>query len=129
MTTPRKTYRTPRAIVSGFGATREGTAEAYFQRLTAVAMIPLTLAFIWIVLDLLSKDYNGVRAELAQPFPAIVLLLFIFAGVYHMQIGARAVILDYAPPHIREWVTMINTLFCWAVGVACAFAALRIAFV
>lgn len=129
MANSNKSFRTPRAIVSGLGASRYGTAETYYQKLTAVAMVPLTIAFIWVILDLLSKDYNGVRAELSHPFPVVVLLLFVLAGVYHMQIGMRAVLLDYAPPKIREWTTMANTLFCWAIGIALVYATIRIAFV
>ncbi len=52
-----------------------------------------------------------MRAELAQPMPAIALLLFVIVGVYHMQIGMRSVILDYLRGHAREWALIANALF------------------
>ena len=47
------------------------------------------------MLDLLHKDYNGVRAELGRPVPAILLLAFILAGIVHMELGMRSIIVDY----------------------------------
>ena len=93
------------------------------------ALVPLTFAFVWLLLALLHKDYNGVRAELAQPLPAIALLLFILAGVYHMQIGMRSVILDYLHGHSREWALIANAFFAVALGMICVYAVLRIGFV
>jgi len=98
------------------------------MHLTSLALVPLTFAFVWLVLSLLHKDYNGARAELAEPIPAIVLLLFVMAGVYHMQMGMRSVILDYLQGHAREWAIILNAFFAAALGLACVYAILRISF-
>ncbi len=81
------------------------------------------------VLDIVSKDYNGVRAELGHPAPAIVLLLFVLAGAYHMENGMRSVIIDYLPGRLREWALIGNAVFAFVIGGACVYAALRIGFV
>jgi len=52
-----------------------GTTDARLVHLTSVALVPLTLGFVWLMVDLLRKDYNGVRAELTRPVPAILLLV------------------------------------------------------
>jgi succinate dehydrogenase / fumarate reductase membrane anchor subunit len=124
-----KTARTPLSRVRYLGSARLGTDENWLQRLTAAALVPLTIAFVWLTLTLLHKDYNGVRAELSHPLPAIVLLLFVLVGVYHMQIGMRAIILDYVQGYACEWALMVNVFFAAALGLACVYAVLRIGFV
>ena len=124
-----KTLRTPLSRVRYLGSARLGTDENWLQRATAVALVPLTIAFVWLLLTLLHKDYNGVRAELGQPLPAIVLLLFVLAGVCHMQIGMRSIILDYVHGHARGWALIANAFFAAALGLAYVYAVLRIGFV
>jgi succinate dehydrogenase / fumarate reductase membrane anchor subunit len=124
-----KSLRTPLSRVRYLGSARAGAEENWLQHVTSVALIPLTIAFAWLVLTLLHKDYNGVRAELGRPLPAIVLVLFVLVGLYHMQIGLRAIILDYVHGHAREWALMITAFFAAAVGLACVYAVLRIGFV
>ena len=70
-----------------------------------------------------------MRAELGEPLPAILLLLFVLAGVYHMQIGMRSVIVDYVQGHAREWALIANAFVASALGLACVYAVLRIGFV
>jgi succinate dehydrogenase / fumarate reductase, membrane anchor subunit len=111
------------------GSAHLGAAESARMRLTSMALVPLTVAFVWLVLSLLHKDYNGVRAELGRPLPAIALLLFVLAGVYHMQIGMKSVILDYLQGHAREWALIANAFFAVALGLTCVYAVLRIGFV
>ena len=121
--------RTPLGRVGYLGSARSGVRDDWFMRLTSVALVPLTIAFVWLLLSLLSKDYNGARAELGSPGPAILVLLFVLAGVYHMQLGMRSIILDYVGGHAREWALIANLFFCAAVGLACVYAVLRIGFV
>jgi succinate dehydrogenase / fumarate reductase membrane anchor subunit len=102
--------------------------EAWLMHVTSLALIPLSLGFVWLVLDLLHMDYNGVRSTLARPLPAILLLAFIIAGVFHMELGMRSVIVDYVNGRARVWALLANTCFCALLALACVYAALRIAF-
>ena len=61
--------RTPLGRIRYLGSARSGTTQAWHMRLTAIALVPLTIAFIWLILSLVGKDYNGVRSELGQPVP------------------------------------------------------------
>jgi succinate dehydrogenase / fumarate reductase, membrane anchor subunit len=105
-----------------------GTTEARLIHLTSVALVPLTLGFVWLMVDLLRKDYNGVRAELTRPVPAILLLAFIFAGIVHMELGMRSVIVDYIGGQSRAWALAANTCFAALLALACLYATLRVAF-
>ena len=125
----KPSFRTPLGHVRWLGAAHFGTDEAMRLRLTSIALVPLTIAFVWILLTLLSKDYNGVRAELGEPLPALLVLMFVLAGVYHMAIGMRSVIVDSVHGWPREWALTANTLFSGALGLACVYAILRIGFV
>ena len=84
--------------------------------MTSLALVPLTIGFVWLMLDLLRKDYNGVRAELTHPIPAILLLAFIFAGIVHMELGMRSVIVDYIGGQAARFGAGRQHLFCCASG-------------
>ncbi len=125
----KPSFRTPLGRVRWLGAAHAGAEEASRMHLTSIALVPLSIAFVWVVLSLLGKDYNGARAELGEPLPALLVLMFVLAGVYHMEIGMRSVIVDYIHGKGREWALTLNTLFCIALGLACIYAILRISFV
>jgi succinate dehydrogenase / fumarate reductase, membrane anchor subunit len=129
MAADNDSLRNPMSKVRYLGSARWGVGENWRMRLTSVALIPLTVAFVWLMLSLLSKDYNGVRAELGRPLPAIIVMLFVLVGIYHMQIGARSIILDYVHGHAKEWALMANLFFAAALALACVYAVLRIGFV
>ncbi len=120
--------RTPLGQVRFLGAAHNGTGEARLMHVTSLALIPLSLYFVWLVLELLHMDYNGVRAELARPIPAILLLAFILSGIVHMELGMRSIIVDYLHGHNRAWTLAANTCFCALLGLACVYAALRAGF-
>jgi succinate dehydrogenase / fumarate reductase, membrane anchor subunit len=110
------------------GSARLGTGDAWLVHVTSLALVPLTLGFVWLMLDLLGKDYNGVRAELANPIPTILLLAFIVAGIVHMELGMRSIIIDYVGGRLRAWALAANTCFAALLALACVYATLRVAF-
>jgi len=120
--------RTPLARVRFLGSAQTGTREAWIVHVTGIANVALGVIFVWLMLDLLHKDYNGVRATLGRPIPAILLLAFIVSGIVHMEIGMRSIIVDYLDGPRRAWALMANTLFAGLLGLACAYATLRISF-
>jgi succinate dehydrogenase membrane anchor subunit len=120
--------RTPLGRVRFLGSARMGAAEAWLVHVTALALAPLTVGFVWLVLDLSRKDYNGVRAELARPIPAILLLAFVLAGIVHMELGMRSIILDYIGGQSRAWALAANTCFAALLALACVYATLRVTF-
>jgi succinate dehydrogenase / fumarate reductase, membrane anchor subunit len=120
--------RTSLGRVRFLGSARTGTTDAWIVHLTSLALVPLSLGFVWLMLDLVRKDYNGVRAELSRPIPAILLLAFIFAGIVHMELGMRSIIIDYIGGQSRAWALAANTCFAVLLALACLYATLRVAF-
>lgn len=129
MSQSQRSLRTELGRIRHLGAARAGTTHMWFLRVTAVAMVPLTIGFVVLMLSLVGKDYNAMRATLASPVAAIILLGFVIVGLWHMQIGMKAIIDDYVPnPHQREWALIVNIGVCWLVGLACVYSILRISF-
>ena len=128
MTDHPSDLRTPLGRVRFLGSAKRGTTDAWLVHLTSVALVPLTVGFVWLMVDLLHKDYNGVRAELARPVPAILLLAFVLAGIVHMELGMRSVIVDYIGGPARAWALTANTCFAALMALACIYATLRVAF-
>lgn len=120
--------RTPLGRVRFLGSAKSGTREAWLIHVTSIALVPLSLYFVWLVLRLTRLDYNGVRATLAHPVPAILVLAFVLAGILHMELGMRSVIVDYVEGQARGWALAANACFCALMAFACAYAAFRIAF-
>ena len=94
--------RTTVRQVRYLGSAKSGTHHVWHMRLTSLALVPLTIGFVWIILSLVGKDYNTVRAALGSPAIAIIMLLFLLAGIYHMMLGMQTVIEDYIHGHARQ---------------------------
>ena len=98
----RNTMRTPLGRVRGLGSAHHGTGHFWHQRLTAVASVPLTIAFVVIVIALLGRNHAAVVQILGSPLVAIIMLLFIVTSVYHMWLGMQVIIEDYVHDEIAE---------------------------
>ena len=121
--------RTPMGRVRGLGSARSGTQHFWQERLTAVAAIPLTNAFIAIVASVLGRNHAAVVQILGSPLVAILLLLFIVNSIYHMWLGMQVIIEDYVHDEVTKLVTlMANTFFSVVVGLAGVFAILKLSF-
>ncbi|WP_374844430.1 succinate dehydrogenase, hydrophobic membrane anchor protein [Brucella pituitosa] len=121
--------RTPLGKVRGLGSAKEGTGHFWFQRMSAVALVPLVLFFIGLVISLHGASYAEVKAVLAYPFTALVMALFVLTGVYHMRLGMQVIIEDYIHGEgMKVLLVMLNTFFTVFVGVACVYAILKLSF-
>jgi succinate dehydrogenase / fumarate reductase membrane anchor subunit len=115
-------YRTPRRRVEGLGASHSGTHEFWRQRMTAVAIFPLAIWFVWSVLGLVGADPVIAAEFFASPLHAILMLLFIVAVLMHMAIGMQVIIEDYLHGATKIVCLMLNRFFVCAVGIASAYA-------
>ena len=121
--------RTPLSKVRGLGSAHEGTGHFWRQRLTAVANIPLILFFLGFLISLNGADYATVRAAFANPFVALMFLLMLLSGLYHMRLGMQVIIEDYILGEgLKVALIMLNIFFSIAVGVASVYALVKLAF-
>ena len=120
---------TPLARVRGLGAAKSGTEHFWRQRLTAVANVPLTIAFVLIVVALLGRNHAAAAQILGSPLVAIIMLLFIISVTAHMRIGMQVVIEDYVHDEpVKLILLMLNTFFAFAVALATAYGILKLSF-
>ena len=120
---------TPLARVRGLGSARAGTEHFWRQRLTAVANVPLAIAFVVIVVGLLGRNHAAVVQILGSSVVAVTMLLFIVTSVYHMWLGMQVIVEDYVHDERHKFaLLMANTFFTVAVGLASAFAILMLSF-
>ena len=121
--------RTPLGRVAGLGAAHSGTGHFWWQRLTAVANVPLTIAFVVILVSLFGRNQAAAQQILGTPLVAIVMLLFILNTAYHMWIGLQEIIVDYVHDEKLKLLCVVgNIFFVFVTGFASAFAILKLSF-
>ena len=121
-------FRTDKARVIGLGTAKEGVGHWWSQRVTSVALVPLTLLFILPFASALGGSFEAVRAVYSDTFNAVVAILFLGVGFHHLQQGLQVVIEDYVHGPARTAALLLNTLACWALGLTGIFAVAKIAF-
>jgi succinate dehydrogenase / fumarate reductase, membrane anchor subunit len=125
----RGNFRTPLSKVAGLGPAKSGTGHFWWQRMTAVANVPLTIAFVVIIVSLFGRNQAAVQQILGTPLVAVIMLLFIGSITYHMRLGMQVVIEDYVHGEItRPFLIMTNTFFTIAVALAAGYAVLKLSF-
>ena len=120
--------RSPLGRVLGFGAAKEGVGHWWVLRVTAVALIPLTL---WFVIALLGKplqSYDAMRGWLGQPWVAVLTILLTTTLAWHSKLGVEVVIEDYVYGKAWKAGLLLFSLFVhFAAAVAGVFAVLLLA--
>ena len=99
--------RSPLGKVRGLGAAKEGVGHWWAQRLTALALIPLTLWFVVSVATMTGAGYEDVRDWAASPVVAGLMILLIVATFYHLALGLQVVIEDYVGRESVKFVALI----------------------
>jgi succinate dehydrogenase / fumarate reductase membrane anchor subunit len=128
MMSGQSSMRTPLARVRYLGAAKSGTRHFWHQRVSAVALVPLTVAFVLIVVGLIGRNHAAAVQILGSPFVAIVMILFVIASAYHMWLGMQVIIEDYVHSESKLTWLMLNTFFCFTVALCCIYAILKLSF-
>ncbi len=111
------------------GSARKGVEHWWVQRVTAAALIPLTLWFVASLIALTGSDYNTFIAWLRAPLATILMVLLLIALFHHMALGLRVVVEDYVHSDWAKIPAVVAiSLACFAFAVAGIIATLRIAF-
>jgi succinate dehydrogenase / fumarate reductase membrane anchor subunit len=90
-----KSLRSDLGRARGLGSAKDGVAHWWAQRLTAIALIPLTIWFAASIVGLAGASHAAVVDWVASPIPALLLILLIAATFHHAQLGLQVVIEDY----------------------------------
>ncbi|HEY4365933.1 MAG TPA: succinate dehydrogenase, hydrophobic membrane anchor protein [Steroidobacteraceae bacterium] len=121
--------RSPLGKVLGLGTAKDGASHWWSQRVTAVALVVLTLWFVAALVRLHDFSYSAVTAWIGKPFNAVLLSLLVGTMAYHSQLGVQVVVEDYVTDKGWKIATMLLLNFIHiALAVLGVFAVLRIAF-
>ena len=105
----------------GLGAAKAGATQWWAQRVTAVALVPLSLWFIYAALRLVGASHAAMLAWIGGPVPMVLFIALVLATFYHLALGVQVVIEDYVP---RETTRLATLLVLKGVIVLLALACL-----
>lgn len=116
--------RTPLKVARGLGSSRSGVHHWWVQRVTAVALVPLSIWFLFVLGGMLhAANFAEVVAIIAQPVHAIFLIVFTICMFWHGALGLQVIIEDYVHTRWLEVTLEIALRFGALLGaLACVMA-------
>lgn len=121
-------FRTPRSRAAGLGSAKEGVHTWIAERVSAIALVPLSLWAVFAALRVAPLGYEQAVLWLQQPVNTVLALLFAALAFVHMGLGLRVVIEDYIHKRTTLIVLLLaNTFVWWVMGLATVVALLKIA--
>jgi succinate dehydrogenase / fumarate reductase membrane anchor subunit len=121
--------RSPLGRVLGQGAARNGVRHWWQQRLTSIALVPLTVWFVVSLLSLPSFGHAALVAWMSQSCTALLLILLVLIATWHSQLGVRVVVEDYVHDAGVRTLTLVVIGFAHVLlASAGVFAVLKVAF-
>ena len=114
----------------GAGSGHSGVHHWYAERITSIALVPLTVWFVISVLRLVGATQATVAAWVGHPTNAALLLALIAITFHHMQLGIQVVLEDYVPnPKKMMAFVLINKAVALLLGLIAAISVLKLALV
>lgn len=128
MSKSQQDFQSPLAKARGLGSAHSGVHHWMHQRITALALIPLTVWLVWSMLALRGVPHGEFITWLQNPLNAIVLIFFVIAGFYHAALGCQVIVEDYIHCKCAKLASLIGlNLFFLGGAIACLYAILKIA--
>jgi succinate dehydrogenase / fumarate reductase membrane anchor subunit len=121
-------YRTPLSRARGLGSAKHGVGHWISERVSSIALVPLTLWAIYGVLRLAAGDYQFAVAWVSDPLNAVLMVLTLAISFWHMHAGLRVVIEDYIHVALtKTGLLLINLFVCGLCGALAVFSILKVA--
>jgi succinate dehydrogenase / fumarate reductase membrane anchor subunit len=122
------TYRTPLGKARGLGSAKHGAGHWVSERVSAIALVPLTVWMVYAVLQLAAGDYNAAVHWAQNPLNATLTVLTLAIGFWHMHAGLRVVVEDYIHKTLTKSALLLLNLFvCGLAGALAIFSILKVA--
>jgi succinate dehydrogenase / fumarate reductase, membrane anchor subunit len=123
----REPLRSPLGHAIGLGSAKDGVEHWWLERVTAIALVPLTIWFAASIIVHMGSDYVSIVAWLRTPIATILMVLLLTALFYHMSLGLQVVIEDYIHSGMKIPALIGMRFGCFGLAVAGISATLRIA--
>ena len=113
----------------GLGSTNDGVGHWWMQRLTGIALLPLTLWFIYSAIQLSGASHAEFSTWVGTHGNPILLILLIIAMFHHGQLGLQVVVEDYIHSEGPKVALLVLIKFAAIfIGASSIFAVLRLTF-
>ena len=127
MDSAKGSLRSDLGRVRGLGSAKEGVHHWWMQRVTAIALIPLSLWFVASLVFLSDVDHATAIQWLRAPVSLGLMSLFLVALIYHAILGLQVVIEDYIHGKAAKLILLLLIQFAgFALGAAGLIALLLI---
>ena len=122
--------RSPLGRVRGLGSTKEGgTGHWWAERMTAIALVPLTVWFVISAISMVGADYDQFRAWVGAHGNPVLLILLTIAVYHHGQLALQVIIEDYIHHEAAHFTALIAVkLGAFFLAVYTIFAVVRLTF-
>jgi len=129
MSSPANNMRSPLGRARGLGSAKEGMHHWWVQRLTSLALIPLTIWFVASIIGLAGTGYTDFVAWIGNPLNATIMVVFLAVGLHHAQLGVQVVLEDYVSSHgLRVASIIIVKLVCYGLAALAIVSTLIVTF-
>lgn len=119
--------RSPIARARGLGSVKGGVEHWWAERVSAVALVPLTIWFAASIIAVAGRDHAAFMAWLGSPVSSVCMVLLLLTLFYHMALGLQVVIEDYVHSGAKTPLLVAMHAGCFALATAGTIATLRIA--
>lgn len=103
------TMQSPLGRVRGLGSAKEGPHHWWAQKVTAVALIPLSIWFVIAVVGLIGADHATFRAWIGNPGNATMMILTVLVTCWHGALGVQVVAEDYIHAEAPKVLTIMGS--------------------
>ena len=114
----------PLARARGHGSAKSGVHHWWAQRISAVALVPLTLWVIYAMVSLSGASFEDVTIWLRDPLNAALMIAWVVAMLHHAQLGLQVVIEDYIHTPWQEYFLLVTVKLLAALGAVLAVVAI-----
>ena len=120
--------RTPLGRIEGLGSAKSGTSDFLHQRITAAALVPMSIWFVLSALGHVGASQAAVAAFFGRPVNAVLMFLFLATMLYHMSIGLQVIIEDYVHREgMKLTLVILNRFVAFAMAATASLALVKLA--
>lgn len=124
----RYRFRSAISRAAGLGTAKAGFEHWWTQRVTAVALLPLSVWFAASLIAHSGMGYEAFRAWLGSPVTVVLMILLLITLFWHLMLGLQVVVEDYFHSSTKIWALLAIRFLCFALAICGMVAILRIAF-
>lgn len=111
----------------GLGSAKAGFGHWWTERITAVALLPLSVWFAASLIGYSGSEYQAFIGWIDSPITTVLMILLLITLFWHAALGVQVVVEDYVHSGARVWMLLATRFACFALAAAGIVSTLRIA--